>query len=276
MTSPWRIWTRTGSTASAARSRAWSVSSGLNDEFGTTSGLMSSRGEHPLGCRRGRRPSARPAGSASRRPRCRAARCAAWRRGRARPRSGPPPSARRRAPTRVGLRRLGQVRDGRLEQGRALLGRQVGRERPCRPGATRSLEGELLLGGDGDRLLGGEVVLRLDGRRGRRRAPRSVRTSLSKSIARGATMSRGARSPAVDRSGSLGQDVGARGSRSATRIRMPGRDRRAATASLRVKRAMRRGALGQHGCRRRHGGLSGSRRRGRRGRRWRGPGRPAR
>ena len=43
-TSTWvgRIVTRTGVTASAARSRAWAVSSALNDELGTTSGLISS------------------------------------------------------------------------------------------------------------------------------------------------------------------------------------------------------------------------------------------
>ena len=39
---PWRIDTRTGSTASAARSRAWAVSSSLNEELGTRSGLISS------------------------------------------------------------------------------------------------------------------------------------------------------------------------------------------------------------------------------------------
>ena len=42
MTSPWRIVTGTGTTASAALARAVVVRSSLNDEFGTTSGLMSS------------------------------------------------------------------------------------------------------------------------------------------------------------------------------------------------------------------------------------------
>ena len=61
MTSPWRIVTRTGWTSAAAVARAVVVSGRLNDEFGTTSGAMSSAGQHPL---RLVEPAGHPAGQA--------------------------------------------------------------------------------------------------------------------------------------------------------------------------------------------------------------------
>ena len=73
MTSPWRICTPTASTASAAGRRAWSVSSGLNDEFGDEERADQLGGEHPLGLVEAAGHPPGQAGPRPRRPRCRGA-----------------------------------------------------------------------------------------------------------------------------------------------------------------------------------------------------------
>ena len=89
----------TGATASAAASRACSVRVGLNERVGDDERRDQLGGERPL-ARRSRPPAIcpdRPACVACAR-RCRAARPARWRRGRARPRPGRPSSAPASAP----------------------------------------------------------------------------------------------------------------------------------------------------------------------------------
>ena len=120
------------------------------------------------------------------------------------------PAARRRGRRASPSPRSDRSGHGGLEQGLPpVLGRELGRERRVDP-VDAALEGELLRGGDGDRVLGREVVLERDG--GARRPSRaaSVWTSLSKSTARGATMSRVRELAGLTTSsGWLGQDVGA-------------------------------------------------------------------
>ena len=62
MFSPWATILTIGGIGLAAAARAWSVRASLNDEFGTTSGAMSVRGELPLGRREAAAPSGRDAG----------------------------------------------------------------------------------------------------------------------------------------------------------------------------------------------------------------------
>ena len=102
--------------------------------------------------------------------------------------------------------------------------------------STRVVEGQLLLGGDGDGLVGREVVLVRDGGAGRLRAPPRSGPRSRRSSARGAAMSRGARSPSTRLERLLGQDVDAqdRGHRAPTRMAAAMTSR---VASLRVKRA---------------------------------------
>ena len=185
--SRWRTWTITGGTASTARASSWAVSSALNEEFGTTSGLMSSAARSRSRLDRGRRPSAPRAGSSSPRRRCRAVRPARARRGRGPPRfaDGRPVGRRERRERRrdASSERFGI---GDLEQRRALLRRGGRPRRWCPTRETRLLEGDLLRLGDGDGVVGGEVVLRLD----RRPAPAPARPSVCDALSKSSVFGR--------------------------------------------------------------------------------------
>ena len=156
------------------------------------------------------------------------------------------PARRRRAPSSVALRGVGQVR---ARPSRAAPLRSSGVSSAANVvsiGATRCSKASCCSAAMRDRVLGREVVLRARRRSRPPRARPSVWTSLSKSTrARRDDVARWrARRPATS--------SGASGRMSAPRIAVrtsdedPGRDREA-RASLRVKRAIGSGALGQHG-----------------------------
>ena len=147
-------------TAAARRSRSCSVSSASNDEFGTTSGLMSSAASARSGA--SRPPAIKPArrvrvsatsvSSNCVRNRESSTRADSVRTIAHRPGSRPPSVAFPSSP------RSG---DRGLEQRRALLVRQLGGEGGVDPGDP-SLERLLLFGRDGGGVLGREVVLGID------------------------------------------------------------------------------------------------------------------
>ena len=150
------------------------VFSGLNDEFGTTSGLISSAAS--IRSDSSSPPAMRP--ESWFRASATAVSRSSVRSVASRTRAASVRTAAQRAassPTRVGASPIREARNGRLEQRRPLVGGQVGRERGVDP-IDAPLEGELLLLGDRDRVLAREVVLRLDGRaRGGPRLARSGR-----------------------------------------------------------------------------------------------------
>ena len=265
MTSPWRIVTRTGCDrlgGLVARAVVVSVQAERRvrdderrDELG---------GEHPL---RLVEPAGHPAGQArlgSRRPRCRAARSARSRRGPGPPRSGRPPSARRRgrrASPSPGPR-------GRGRRSRAGLlpasGDEVGRERRVDPRRRGCSKRELLGGRDRDRVLGREVVLERD--RGARGRPRRVGLDLALEVDRArARRCRAVASwPSAASSGCSGRMSAPRIAASA-RIRIPAAiDQARDVAAREAGRGVDRAGSAWSGHRM---ALSGSRRRGRRGRR---------
>ena len=260
----------TGATSLAALARAVFVSSVLNDEFGTTSGAMSSAAS--IRSSSSRPPAIRPASrvrvsstSVSRSSvrsvasRTRAASVLTV----AQPAASRPTSVAVASPRCPGRRSGGATFDPPSAE--------VGREGRV-DAADAPLERELLRGRDGDRILGGEVVLGSDGARGRHARDVGL-DGLSNSIARGATMSRVASWPTFTSSGGSGRMSAPRIAVRAT-IRIPAAIARRGT-SRRVKRvglAARGSARGLTGRR----ALSASRRRGPRDRRWRAPGRRAR
>ena len=226
----------TGWTAARALAVSWSVSSWLNEELATTSGPIELGGERPFRLVEATGHEPGQPGPGLRRPRCRAARARSSA-SRTRPTSvrttRPAPGVQREQGR---LRGIGQAGDGHLEQARALVGGEVRGERGVDPGDPL-LERDLLLVGERDGLLGREVVLGRRRSRGGLARRRPVWLSLGKSSARGATMSRGARSPTATVERRLRQDVRRPGSRSGRRRGSPAAIA-SRTASLRVNRAI--------------------------------------
>ena len=169
----------------------------------------------------------------------------------------------------LGQRGIRQVRDGRLEECLSILAGQLQVERGVDP-VDPVIEGELLLGGDGDRLVGREVVLVGHGRPGGLAGGLGLDLALEGQRAgRGDVTRREVALHEVERR--LRQDVDAedRGQRA---DQDGGRDEQARRVVAREAHEGR-GALGQH---RPASVLSASRRRGRPGRRGRASGRRGR
>ena len=281
-TSPWRIVTVTGATASAAWSRAcvwsgraerasWRRRAGAMSSAASIRSASSRLAGHPA--RPGR--SASSATSVSR---------SSVRSGRVEDARGlgpdGRPAGRRRAPTSVARspRRTGRAGRRRAAILRASALRSA--EKVVSIGATLLLERATCWAA---RSRSRSRVVKSycggDGGAGRAPAPCVGLDLCSRSRPRAARRCRGARAgPTATSSGCCGQDVERRGSPSARAIEDRRPRSRAAATSRRVKR--RRGlvdALGQHGrCHPGRRRLSASRCRGRRGRRGRGPGRRAR
>ena len=161
--------------------------------------------------------------------------------------------------------RLGQVRQRGLEQGRALLGRHLGLEDRVDPRHV-PLERERLFGGDGDRLLAGEVVHGIDVVAGLLACRRGLDVAVELDRDRRDDVGRDDVA-GLEGERLLRQEVGPE-DRGQDEDEDPGGDGQARRVIAREARD-RDGPRGQHG-------ISGSRRRGRRGRPARGPGRRAR